>query len=156
MIEGVGEAVVPVSPEQALAFVLDLDRYRRADYKIGAVKWVRPDATGATICFRSKIAGLPGPYVTQRVDRAGTRLDVRTVAPKWMNRMVTFEGVVDCTPAEGGTRFYHREALIFNGAFRLLEPLLRGWLATDTAAEVGRVARMLGSLTSLARPTHCP
>ncbi len=98
MIEGVGEAVVPVSPEEAVGLVLDLDRYRQADFKIGKVKWVRPDAGGALVRFKSKMAGLPGPYVTQRVERCGNRLDVRTVAPKWMNRMVTFEGVVDCTP----------------------------------------------------------
>lgn len=143
MIEGVGEAVVPVPPEQAVGLVLDLERYRRADYKIGKVKWVRPDATGATIRFKSKMAGLPGPYVTQRIERTGNRLDVRTIAPKWMNRVVTFEGVVDCTPADGGTRFYHREALAFHGPFRLLEPILRGWLSKDTPAEVGRVAAML-------------
>jgi hypothetical protein len=143
MIEGIGEAVVPVSPEEALALVLDLDRYRQADYKIGKVKWVRPDATGASIRFQSKMAGMPGPYVTQRVDRTGTRLDVHTVEPKWMNRMVTFDGVVDCTPVEGGTRFFHREALTFHGLFRVLEPLLRGWLAKDTPAEVRRVAAML-------------
>jgi hypothetical protein len=143
VIEGVGEAVVPVSPEEALAVVLDLDRYRQADYKIGTVEWVRPDATGATVRFRSKMAGMPGPYVTQRVDRTGTRLDVHTIAPKWMNRMVSFDGVVDCTPVEGGTRFFHREALTFHGPFRILEPLLRGWLAKDTPAEVRRVAAML-------------
>ena len=145
MIEGVGEAVIAVPPQEALGFVLDLDRYRQADYKIGKVKWVRPDATGATICFKSKMAGLPGPYVTQRVDRTGDRLEVHTVAPKWMNRVVSFEGLIDCTPVDGGTRFYHREALIFHGPFRLLEPLLRGWLARDTPAEVRRVAAMLGT-----------
>jgi hypothetical protein len=143
MIEGVGEAVVPVTPEVALGFVLDLDRYRQADYKIGKVKWIRPDATGAVVCFRAKMAGLPGPYVTQRVDRTGTRLDVHTIAPTWMQRMVTFAGVVDCTPVDGGTRFYHREALEFHGPFRILEPLLRRWLAKDTPAEVRRVAAML-------------
>lgn len=145
MIEGVGEAVVAASPDEAVGLVLDLDRYRQADYKIGKVKWVRPDENGALIRFKSKMVGLPGPYVTQRVDRTGNRLDVHTVAPKWMNRMVTFEGVVDCTPVDGGTRFYHREALSFHGACRLLEPLLRGWLAKDTPAEVRRVAAMLGS-----------
>ena len=144
MIEGVGEAVVPVSPEEALAVVFELDRYRQADHKIGKVKWVRPDATGASIRFRSKMAGVPGPYVTQRVDRTGDRLDVHTVSPKWMNRVVTFEGVVDCTPTDGGTRFFHREALTFHGPFRVLEPLLRGWLAKDTPAEVRRVDEMLG------------
>jgi hypothetical protein len=143
MIEGIGEAVVPVAPEEALAFVLDLDRYRQADYKIGPVKWVRPDANGATLCFRSKMAGMPGPYVTQRVDRTGDRLDVHTIAPKWMQRMVSFEGVIDCAPVDGGTRFFHREALTFHGPFRILEPLLRGWLAKDTPAEVRRVAAML-------------
>ena len=147
MIEGVGEAVVAATPEEAINFVLDLDRYRRADYKIGTVKWVRPDATGAMVRFRSKLMGMPGPYVTQRVDRTGNRLDVHTVAPKWMNRMVSFEGVVDATPTDAGTRFFHREALTFHGPFRVLEPLLRGWLAKDTAAEVRRVAEQL-SVTS--------
>jgi len=143
VIEGIGEATVPVSPEEALAAVLDLERYRQADHKIGHVKWVRPDATGATVRFRGKMAGMPGPYVVQRIDRSGNRLDVRSVSPGWMNRMVSFEGVIECTPVDGGTRFYHREALTFHGPFRLLEPLLRGWLAKDTPAEVRRIAALL-------------
>jgi hypothetical protein len=143
VIEGIGEATLPVSPDEALAVVLDLERYRQADHKIGHVKWVRPDATGATVRFRGKVAGMPGPYVVQRIDRNGNRLDVHSVAPAWMNRMVSFEGVIECTPVEGGTRFFHREALTFHGPFRLLEPMLRGWLAKDTPAEVGRIAALL-------------
>ena len=144
MIEGIGDEVVRATPEEGIAFVLDLERYRQADRKIGKVRWVRPDEHGALICFRSVMAGMPGPFVTQRVDRTGNRLDVRTVAPAWMNRLVTFEGVVECTPVDSGTRFYHREALTFRGPARhLLEPLLRRWLARDTAAEVRRVADLL-------------
>jgi hypothetical protein len=144
MIEGVGEVVVAVSPDEALALVLDLERYRQADYKIGPVSWVRPDEEGAVVRFRSKMMGLPGPVVTQRINRTGHRLDVHTVAPGWITRLVSFEGVVDCTPVDGGTRFYHREALSFHGPARwLLEPLMRRWLARDTAAEVRRVATML-------------
>jgi hypothetical protein len=143
VIEGVGEAIVPVSPEEALGAVLDLENYRKADHKIGHVKWIRPDDTGATVCFRGKMAGMAGPYVVQRIDRTGNRLDVHSVSPAWMNRMVSFEGVIECTPVDGGTRFYHREALTFHGPFRVMEPLLRGWLAKDTPAEVDRIAAML-------------
>jgi hypothetical protein len=144
VIEGVGEAIVPVSPDEAIGFVLDLEQYRQADFKIGPVKWVRPDAGGATVRFRGKMGkGRPGPYVTQRIDRTGNRLDVRTVAPAWMNRIVSFEGVVEATPVDGGTRFYHREAMTFHGPFRLLERRLGRWLAADTPAEVERVAGML-------------
>ena len=47
-------------------------------------------------------------------------------------------------PVEGGTRVYHREALVFRRPFRwVLEPLLRRWLARDTPAEVNRMATLL-------------
>lgn len=145
MIEGVGEAVVTATPEEAIGFVLDLERYRQADKKIGAVAWVRPDDDGALVRFRSRMMGMPGPVVTQRIDRTGNRLDVRTVEPAWMLRLLDFEGVVEATPVGGGTRFYHRETFRFRGATRyVLEPLLRRWLANDTVAEVRRVADMLG------------
>ena len=100
MIAGEGTAVVPVSPDEALGFVLDLERYRQADRKIGPVRWVRPDENGALVRFRSRMAGLPGPVVTQRVDRHGNRLDVRSVEPAWMNRLVTFEGAGHVLEAE--------------------------------------------------------
>jgi len=145
MIEGIGEEVVAATPEEALGWVLDLERYRQADYKIGPVDWVRVDDGGALVRFRSRMMGMPGPKVTQRIDRTGTRLDVRTVEPKWMSRLLDFEGVIDCTPVEGGTNFFHREAFSFRGPARyLLEPLLRRWLAKDTAAEVRRLADLIG------------
>jgi Polyketide cyclase / dehydrase and lipid transport len=148
MIEGIGEAVVDASPEQVLGFVLDLDSYRQADFKIGAVAWIRPDATGATIKFRGVMNGRPGPYVTQRVDRSVVgdthRLDVRSVAPAWMNAIVRFEGVFEATPVDGGTKVYHREALYFRPPFSwLIEPRLRAWLAADTPAEVSRFAELV-------------
>jgi len=144
VIEGIGEAVVRATPDEAIAFVLDLDRYRQADKKIGPVAWIRPEGSGALVRFRSRMMGMPGPSVTQRIERSGNRLDVRTVEPKWMTRMLDFEGVVEATPVVGGTRFYHREAFAFRGPARFLEPVLRGWLARDTAAEVERVASLLG------------
>lgn len=145
MIEGVGEVVVRATPDEAIGFVLDLERYRQADKKIGPVLWIRPDDAGALVRFRSRMVGLPGPAVTQRIDRTQNRLDVRTVEPKWMTRLLDFEGVVEATPVEGGTLFFHREAFTFRGPARfLLEPILRRWLARDTAAEVERVGRMLG------------
>jgi polyketide cyclase/dehydrase/lipid transport protein len=146
MIEGIGEAVVAASPAAVLACVLDLDTYRKADHKIGTVAWVRPDATGATVRFRGVMNGRPGPYVTQRIDRTGTRLDVRSIGPAWMNLMVSFEGVFEATPVDGGTRIYHREALTFHGPARwLIEPRLRDWLAADTPAEIERFAALLSA-----------
>jgi hypothetical protein len=146
VIVGEGEAVVACTPDDALAFVLDLERYRQADYKIGPVRWVRPDATGAVVCFRAKMAGMPGPVVQQRVDRTGHRLDVHTVKPAWMKYLVEFEGLFECTPVDGGTRIYHREALDFRPPFRwVLEPLLRRWLERDTPAEVNRMATLLSA-----------
>jgi hypothetical protein len=144
VIVGEGEAVVACTPDEAIAFVLDLEQYRKADYKIGPVRWVRPDEAGAVVCFRSRMAGLLGPVVQQRVDITGHRMDVRTVKPSWMKYLVDFEGVFECTPVDGGTRIYHREALGFRPPFRwLFEPLLRRWLARDTPAEVNRMATLL-------------
>lgn len=146
MICGEGRTVVRRSPREVLEFVLDLDRYRQADHKIGKVFGVRRDDTGATVRFRPRFRGLPAPAVTQRLEvTPWSRIDLSNV-PSWVDRLSGFEGVVECRETPAGTEVLHRECLTFRGPLRwLLEPTLRRWLARDTAAEVERLHDLLDS-----------
>jgi hypothetical protein len=144
VICGEGRVVVTRSPQQVLEFVLDLERYRQADHKIGRIYDVRRDPRGATVRFRPRFRGLPAPVVTQRLDLTPwSRIDVSD-EPSWMGRLTRFTGVVECTESSSGTVVVHRECLTFRGPLRLLmEPALRRWLARDTAAETERLGALL-------------
>jgi hypothetical protein len=144
VIAGEGEAVVRRSPDQVLEFVMDLERYRQADRKIGAIAWLRRSGDLAEARFRARMLGLPGPMVTQLLHLTpGRRIDVRN-APSWLDRVMDFEGVITCEPVDGGTRVYHREAFELRRPLSwLLGPVLQRWLRHDTAAEVVRMRALL-------------
>jgi hypothetical protein len=62
----VGEAstTVRASPAEVFAFVIDLERYRQADHKIGRVGEVRRSGDRGTVRFSGRIRALPGPTGT--------------------------------------------------------------------------------------------
>jgi len=144
VIIGEGEAVVRRAPDEVLEFVMDLERYRQADRKIGAIASLRRTGDVAEARFRARMLGLPGPMVTQVLRLTpGQRIDVRN-APSWLDRLMAFEGVITCEPACGGTRVYHREAFELRRPLSwLLGPVLQRWLRHDTAAEVARMQELL-------------
>lgn len=61
MIEGRASVVVDATPEQVIAFVLDLDRYRKADRKIVKVVSVGGDQTHGEVVFTARLRGFPTP-----------------------------------------------------------------------------------------------
>jgi len=144
VIAGEGETVVHCPPDRVLEFVMDLDRYRQADRKIGRVYEVVREGPVARVRFRAKMLGLPGPKVAQVLERDGDRLTVRN-EPSWMDRLYRFEGLVACRPAEdGATHVRHVESFEFRRPWSyLLEPLVGAWLRRDTPAEVRRLHDLL-------------
>jgi hypothetical protein len=144
-----GEASVTVraTPEEALALLWDLERYREADHKIGRVLSAEPDGDDLVVRFVPKMRGLPGPPVRQRLRRTGPhRIDISDEPGSWVSRIQTFSGFLLAEPVAGGTHVTHREQLDFHGpAAKVMQRSLRGWLAHDVAAEVARIGAILGT-----------
>lgn len=57
---GEATATVTVPPRAVFEFVLDLNRYRQADRKIGRVGAMVRSGKGGTVRFSGRIKGLPG------------------------------------------------------------------------------------------------
>lgn len=142
----VGEATVTVaaSPQEILDFVLDLERYRHADHKIGRVGAITRDGDQGTARFSGRLRGLPGPAGTYPFTLSANRLRFGSPIAGAARWIVDFEGTFDCRPGPQGTIVTHREAFRFKAPWRwLAHPLLRDWLAADTAAEMGRLKTLL-------------
>lgn len=146
---GEGTAIVRRPPRDVLEFVLDVDRYRQADRKIGRVHWVRRDGdtgdTGDTgqVKHNGRLFGLPAPPITLAFTLTRwSRLDFRMVAAPWPLR--GFVGFFTCEETPQGTVVTHRECFSLHPvAAMLLDPLAAAWLARDTPAEVLRIKRLL-------------
>ena len=74
MIVGEGRATVAAPPNEVFEFVLDLERYREADHKIGRVGPVVRTANGGSAKFWGRIRGLPGPAGVYPFTLTPTRL----------------------------------------------------------------------------------
>ena len=144
MIVGEATTTVHASTDDVIEFVLDLNRYRLADHKIGRVGTIERDGDRGTVRFAGRIKGLPGPsgvYPFQ-VTPTGLRFSSPIAGPaKWF---LDFEGSFECEEADGETLVRHREAFAFKRPWRwLAEPLLRRWLETDTTEEMVRFKQVL-------------
>jgi hypothetical protein len=149
VISGHGATEVAASPEEVVEFVMDLERYAQADWKIGWVYAVERHGDRAEVCFRGKMAGLPGPKTRQLLEvtseEDGTRRVKVTNLKSWMDHLYRFSGLVEARPVPGGAAVFHVETLMFAAPWRVvLEPLLSRWLARDTEAEVQRLGVLLG------------
>jgi hypothetical protein len=58
MIVGEATTIVTVPPSEVFEFVLDLNRYRAADRKIGRVGAARRSGNGGTVELSGRIRGL--------------------------------------------------------------------------------------------------
>jgi hypothetical protein len=69
----IGEATTTVraTPDEIINFVLDLERYRQADHKIGRVGAIERHGTTGTARFGDRLRGLPGPSLHDH--RLGSR-----------------------------------------------------------------------------------
>jgi ligand-binding SRPBCC domain-containing protein len=140
---GEGEATMRCDPTTILDFVLDVERYRRADHKIGRIHHVRRDGDSGEVRHNGRFFGLPTPPATLRFElTAPSRLDFRGVALPWPLR--GFEGSFICSPTPEGTSLQHRECFSFGPITgRFVGALFGGWLARDTQAEVVRMKRLI-------------
>ncbi len=146
MIEGVGEAIIARPPGPIVEFVTHLERYKRADLKIGRVLEERRE--GARIFMRhdGKLRGVPGPAVSleMHVDPGLRSVRYRSV-PSFPSKLVlTFDGGFELTPVDGGTHVVHTERFHFFAPFKwVAEPLLRAWIAEDVKEEMVRLKTLL-------------
>ncbi|RZQ61602.1 SRPBCC family protein [Amycolatopsis suaedae] len=143
------ERTIRCTPEELLAFVLDVHRYTEVDDKIGPIDWVRQDGDVTEFRFRSRLPGLPaGPKVISRMQLTpGERIDI-ALAPPPRNRLnhkvSTFSASFVCEPVDDGTRLTRTISLGFHPAIRwLVEPILRRRLPPDVEREVEGAKRYL-------------
>src|SRR5581483_1663154 len=126
MIVGEATTTVDASPDQVFAFVLDLERYRQADHKIGRVGTVERRGDRGTATFSGRIRGLPGPSGTYPFVLSATRLAFGSAVSGPARWFLDFEGTFDCEVVPAGTVVTHREVFDFKVPWRwFLEPLLR-------------------------------
>jgi len=140
---GEGSALIRRDPREVMEFVLDVERYRQADHKIGRVHWIRGDGNTGEVRHGGRFVGIPAPAVTLGFELTPfSRLDFKGVSTPWPLR--GFDGFFSCEKTMEGTRVTHRECLIFGPVMgRILKPLIAPWLSGDTPAEVKRIKSIL-------------
>ena len=131
-----------------LEFVLDLDRYRLADNKIGRVTQpVELDGDGVgRVRYWGRMRGTP-PAPDTNIVRL-TRWSELTFesAPRQPARLLLdFTGRFVCTEVDGGCEVTHSYDVRFRRPLRwIYDPLLRSWLQDELDAELDRVQAILG------------
>ena len=69
-------------PDDIIDFVLDLERYRQADHKIGRVGAIERHGTTGTARFAGRLRGLPGPSLhDHRHSAQGARAGQASATP---------------------------------------------------------------------------
>ena len=144
MIVGKATTTVSATPNDVFEFVLDLNRYRQADHKIGRVGTIDNDGDHGMVQFSGRIRGLPGPSGTYPFTRTDSRLAFGSPVAGPARRFLDFEGSFDTEQTTEGTVVTHREVFTFKRPWRwLAEPLLRGWLENDTTQEMVRFKELV-------------
>ncbi len=139
MIVGEATTTVAATPNNVFDFVLDLNRYRQADHKIGRVGTIDNDGDHGMVQFSGRIRGLPGPSGTYPFTRAEARLEFGSPVAGPARWFLDFEGTFHTAQTSEGTVVTHREVFTFKRPWRwLAEPLLRRWLEKDTVEEMVR------------------
>lgn len=143
MIEGVGEAVVRRPPEAIIAFVTDLERYKKADWKIGRVIECRRDGDRIFMRHGGTMRGIPGPPVALEMVVAETSVRYRSLRSFASRFVLTFDGGFEMEVTPEGTHVVHTERFHFFTPWRwLAEPYLRAWIAADVQEIRGRDASL--------------
>lgn len=140
---GEGAAFVERAPKDILEFVLDVDRYRMADLKIGRVHEVRRRGDVGWVRHDGRFMGIRTPAVTLSFEVTPySQLDFRGVDVPW--RLKGFRGSFTCEDTAQGTRVVHRECFILGPLLgRIFTLALGGWVSRDTPAEVLRMKAIL-------------
>jgi hypothetical protein len=161
MIAGESTAVIDCSAREVLEWAADPERYRRADIKIARVLSTRRDGDSGRMRIIPRLRGWMGPPVELHFRLVRHRRLDTWIAPHSPVRLfASFTGTFLCEQEDGRTRVAHREVLSFRRPLRwIAEPLLRGWLARDTEAEVARLKALLapmGERSDRAAPRETP
>lgn len=128
MAEGRATATFSTTADEFLAFVIDVERYREVDDKLGPIDWVRTEGTVTEFRFRPKMPLMPwSPKVVSRMTLIpGERIDIE-YAPKPQNRMAralsTFSAFFACAPAEGGIHVTRSVTISLPAPLRPIERL---------------------------------
>jgi hypothetical protein len=140
MAAGTATATIRTSADEYLAFVLDVERYRQVDDKLGRIDWVRTEGYVTEFRFRPKVPLMPwSPKVVSRMTLTpGQRIDVR-YAPKPHNRLAhavsSFSAFFDVERADEGVRVTRSVTISLP---RLLRPIERLTLGRRLQASVER------------------
>jgi ligand-binding SRPBCC domain-containing protein len=142
-VTGRGTVTVQCEPAAVMDLVLDVDRYRHADHKIGRVHYLRRDGSRGRVRHGSRFLGLPVPSATLDFELTSpSRLDYRGVRLPWPLR--GFHGSFTCVTTPDGTQVTHSECFIFGPVMgRIFRAVFGRWLAHDTQAEVVRMQHLL-------------
>ena len=131
MITGEGTQVVRRAPKDIYDFILDPERYKRADTKIGRVYSLEWHGDQAEICYRGRFRGLPTPAVRQIISvEPHRRIDIRSKPGTFANYAAPFHGLFILEALDDGTtKVFHREALDPRLPFR---PILLGLVGHES------------------------
>jgi hypothetical protein len=145
MIEGVASAIVRRPPEAIVAFVTDLERYKKADWKIGRVLESRRDGDRIFMRHDGTLRGVPGPAVSlEMIIKSSHSVAYHSVPSFPSSWMLTFDGGFELTDTDEGTEVVHTERFRFFYPWRFVaEPFLRSWLSADIAEEMTRLKEIL-------------
>lgn len=140
---------IRATSREVLEFVLDLERYRKADTKIGRVSQpiALDDNNEGRTRYWGRMRGTPPAPDTNLVKLEPWRTLTFTSAPRQPARLILdFTGRFDCVDDDTGCQLTHSYEMTFRRPFRwIYEPLLRTWLQTELDAELDRVAAIFGS-----------
>lgn len=140
---GTGTTVIRCDPADVLDFVLDVDRYRQADHKVGRLRYMRRQGNKGQVRHGGRFLGLPAPAATLSFELTpSSRLDFRGVSMPWP--LCGFHGSFTCEPTAEGTQVTHKECFIFGPiSGRVFRTICGQWLVRDTQAEVLRMKHLL-------------
>ena len=146
MIAGEGTQLIRRAARDIFEFIVDFERYKKADHKIGTVHTVRWHGDHGEIHYDARFRGVPTPAVRQRITvQPFRRIDIRSTPGTFAHFMGPFHGLFTFEElGDGVTRVFHREEMSFRAPFKwVIEPLLRRWLADDVRQEVLRLKKLL-------------
>lgn len=140
--------VIAATTQEVLEFVMDLERYKKADDKIGRV--IQPIVLGdddvGTAKYWGRMRGTP-PAPDANIVRVNRWTDLTFIgAPRQPGRLVfSFTGRFACTEVDEGCRLTHGYELDFHRPFSwLYDRLLDPWLQDELEIELDRVQAILG------------
>ncbi|HET8682808.1 MAG TPA: hypothetical protein VFM54_13205 [Micromonosporaceae bacterium] len=131
------------TPETYLEFVMDVERYREVDDKLGPIAWVRREGNLTEFKFRPRLPGMnvPEPYaISQMRLTPGRHIDIR-LAPlprNLPNHLVSkFAARFAAEVVDGQTRVTRMISFHFNPLVRwMFEPTLRRTLPESVEREL--------------------